>query len=821
MDNEVNKLTVENDSEVFSVEIKPDNNVVDYEAKFYDENPFSADVKRVFIEYNTYIPSTKITVEGKEPKDNSDLNVCDLRLQEWIDNLPSILSQEYLSKNFKIGFHGTISDYDDLLEIAQEASKKDINIEIIHYPAKEVKDKENLIKEIFEKIQNSPFDELKDKNGDVAVAFKDFFVSDFEVIIVATMSSGKSTLINSLISKKLMPSKQTSCTAIITKIKDRKSSNSESFTATIHDKHGNEIETCDDLTLKKMQKLNQNPDVSEVYVEGKIPFVSSESISLILTDTPGPNSAKNTSHWEITTNILSKSAKTLVLYVLNAQNLQTTDDDRFLEHVATSMQDNDAKKSRDRFIFVLNKIDTCNMDEDDVDEILKEAKEFLARKGIKNPNIYPASALTALDIRTILSETNGNDVNKFNIDEANVKVNKFNGTEELHLEKYAPLSISKKVEIQDSLKKAEEEKDEKQQALIHSGIISLEEAIKLYVYKYAKPIKIKTIFENFTKKIATCQYFENTKKSIFENKDKEKEILKAISDIEEKLNSGKEAEKFKEKIDNLKIEEEQFTNEYELIMLEKIEPRLTDFTNKGSEKIPKEEFNSFLNDFESASKNIVEQFFVYFKDLVDANIIKYSENILEQYKTKLKDLSSEELSEFKLEPLSMLQDSIANLQLDSLIDEAKSRELISKGEKRDKEWYEWVTKFFRTWDIFSGDFWTMDNIDLNDYVEISKDKYGEFIDKKQFCEKAIGKIRTAILDQFEDICQSTINKVKYIKEYFSEQFEILDNLLKEKLSLLKEKTSNKESIEKTIKELEEKLTWLEKIQKEVDSIIEI
>ena len=816
MDNDVNKLAVENDSEVSSVEIVPDNNV-DYEAKFYDENPSSEDVKRVFIEYNPYIPSTKIKVEGKEPKENSCLNVEDCRLQEWMDNLPSILSEEYASKNFKIGFHGTKADFDDLVELANEVQKKDIKIDTIHYPAKEVNEKENLIKEIFEKIQNSPFDELKDKNGDVSAAFKDFLLSDFEVIIVATMSSGKSTLINSLISKKLMPSKQTSCTAIITKIKDRKDSNSNLFTAKIYDKHGNEIDTYDDLTLKDMKKLNADENISEVHVEGEIPFISSDNISLILTDTPGPNSAKNKSHWKITTDILSKSAKTLVLYVLNAQSLQTTDDDRFLEHVAQSMQNNAGKKSRDRFIFVLNKIDTFNIEEDDVEDVLKEAKEFLEGKGIKNPNIYPASALTALDIRTILSENNGNE---FAIKEANVSVEKFNATKEIHLEKYAPLSISKKAKVQYILKKAKEKDDKNHQALVHTGIISLEEAIKLYVYKYAKPVKIKTIFDNFTNKISTSKYFDNTKKAIIENQDKQKEILEAISNIEAKLNSGNEAEKFKEKIDNLKIEEEELNNGYESIM-DEIEPDLTAFTKTGLEKIPEYEFNSFLNEFKSKSKIIEERFFVYFKDFVDENIIKYSQDILEQYKTKLRDLSSKELSEFKLEPLSMLQENIANLQLDSLVDKAKTRELISKGETRDKEWYEFITKFFKTWNPFSGDFWTLDNIDLNSYVEISKDKYGDFVDKGKFCEKAITEIRKSIFADFEYIKKSTYEKVEYIKSYFSEQFDILDNLLKDKLSELKEETSNKDSIEETIKDLEEKLNWLEKIQKQVDSIIEI
>lgn len=52
--------------------------------------------------------------------------------------------------------------------------------------------------------------------------------------------------------------------------------------------------------------------------------------------------------------------------------------------------------------------------------------------GIENPNIYPASALTALNIRTILA--NSDDDNDDDVYEAKGKVRKFNRNEEMHFE---------------------------------------------------------------------------------------------------------------------------------------------------------------------------------------------------------------------------------------------------------------------------------------------------------------------------------------------------------------------------------------------------
>ena len=276
------KINTKNMLQNNSLEIVLGNNV-NYESKFYNENLSSSNEKRVFIEYNPYTISTKITVEEKEPKDNSKLkDYSNKMLQEWIDKLPCILSEEYLSKNFKIGFHGILADYEDIIEISKKTSNNGINIELIHYPAKEVKDKDYIIQEIFDKIQSSPFSEFKNVNGSLCRAFDDYKKEEFSVNVLATMSAGKSTLINSLLSTKLMPSKNASCTAVITEIKDIKTKDyhSEYFTAKVYDKDENEIEYCDDLTLKKMEELNNNKDVFKIHVDGKIPFIVSDIISI-------------------------------------------------------------------------------------------------------------------------------------------------------------------------------------------------------------------------------------------------------------------------------------------------------------------------------------------------------------------------------------------------------------------------------------------------------------------------------------------------------------------------------------------------------------
>lgn len=355
-------------------------------------------MREIYIKYNPYKVMTEIKIDGKPLKRNSKLNFEDMRLQEWVEELPDLLFEEFSTRDFKLKFHGTILDYEDIVATVEDAKKKNINIKLEHIRAKEVKDKEEAIQKVFDEIKEGPFEELR--QPDVVKAFNMAKSSDFEVNVVATMSAGKSTLINALLQQKLMPAKQEACTATITEIKDNDADN---FMARVFNKDGTLIQTLAELTYPVMEKLNSNPDVSRIHAEGNIPFVSADDVSLVLVDTPGPNNSRDPEHKAATYRMLSESSKTVVLYIMNATQLAVNDDFNLLSYVADSMRVG-GKQSRDRFIFVVNKLDDFKKGEDSVESAITKVRDYLKDNGIENPNIYPASALTALDIRSLDSD---------------------------------------------------------------------------------------------------------------------------------------------------------------------------------------------------------------------------------------------------------------------------------------------------------------------------------------------------------------------------------------------------------------------------------
>ena len=355
-------------------------------------------MKEVYIKYNPYRIETDITVDGKSLAENSHLGESissGIRLQEWIEELPQNLIDEYNDREFNIKFYGTLLDFEDLTEVFNKYCEQgQLTVKLNRKPAKESQDKEKLIDCVFEKIQNGPFSELRDV--EIINAFEHAKSSDFEVCVVATMSAGKSTLINSMLRTKLMPSKQEACTSIITKLKDN---DSPHWQAEVYNKENRLIEAHENLSISTMERLNSDENVSVIKATGNIPFVTADDVSLILIDTPGPNNSRDPEHKRVQSEFLNKSSKSLVLYIMEG-TFGTDDDNALLERVAESMSVG-GKQSKDRFIFVVNKMDSRNTEDGDTSQTLTRVRTYLKKHGIINPNLFPAAALPALNIRRI------------------------------------------------------------------------------------------------------------------------------------------------------------------------------------------------------------------------------------------------------------------------------------------------------------------------------------------------------------------------------------------------------------------------------------
>ncbi len=752
-------------------------------------------MRKVDIEYNPFKLITRITVDNKQLKQNSRLQkFVDKRLQEWVDELPGLLFDEYRTREFEFTFLGTNLDYEDLQSVVEEANKQGYRIRVAHIPAKEVKDREKVIARIFAEVQQGPFAELRDPA--VKHAFEQANNSEFEVDVIATMSSGKSTLINALLGQKLMPAKQAACTATITEVKDN---DADHFEATVFDKAGKVLKKQTKLTYAEMRELNSDPEVSKIHVEGDIPFLKAEGMALVLVDTPGPNSSRNPEHKQATIRMIKESSKPLVLYVMNCSQQGTNDDSNLLNMVAESMKVG-GRQSRDRFIFVVNKVDELKDDENETpEETLENAKDYLKKfGGIEDANIYLASALTALDIRTILADSG--DYPSYVVNNARSKVDKFNEAEHMHLEKLAPLPASIRRHIEDRLAEAIRKGDKRKQALIHSGIVPLEEAIKVYVLKYARTAKIRNVVDTFQQRLESAQSFERVKKEIASREKDRAVVGQKINLIMSKIQSGEEAKKFNAKIDAINFDEE--IKEGKENILKEAQSILTDYftlsvllNTTESGLLPAEDGKKLISDFSKLANFLAAKVKVELENLIKINVQKSAEELLRQYKEKLTGLTEEiKVGDIKLDPFQLMQGEITYDPQDAI---EHRREIKNPF-------------YYLAFPLFCIDYF---------YKKFTEDV--EYMNMEILSNSLLAPVEAVLREHCDAAEMYAKNQTEGIKEQFREKFADLDRLLGVKLAELQDCLSDAKKAEDKRTEAERRLEWLKGIQRELDAVLEI
>ena len=288
---------------------------------------------QIYVKYNPYKMETQIKANGKDILSDSSLYkvVKGKRLQEWVGKFPQMLVDELNTVDFDIEFYGMPLDWDDFEDSFTHAKDEHVikHLELKFIEGKSDEDINDKIVQVFTDLQEGPVDDFRDPK--LIRAFESINDSVFPINVIATMSSGKSTLINALLGKKLMPSKNEACTATITEILDN---DSEQFAAVVYDEDNVELQQIPNLTYEIMNELNDDENVHKIAAQGNIPFLDAKSTALMLVDTPGPNNSQNQAHKNTTYRAINNESNSLILYVLNGTQLSTNDDASLLSYVA-------------------------------------------------------------------------------------------------------------------------------------------------------------------------------------------------------------------------------------------------------------------------------------------------------------------------------------------------------------------------------------------------------------------------------------------------------------------------------------------------------
>ena len=506
----------------------------------------------VMLSYNPYSVKTKIIIDDAEIAEGVLVDKTNYkRLQDWIDNILKDIFEKVDNISIVLLFKGTALDGEDVENAVQIFNRENCNqsIELKLDVIKEKSEhKKTQLQKLFNKAEKeSPFDEFR--NDTLKKEFENALSPELEVNVIATMSSGKSTLINAMLGKELMPARNEACTATIAKITDRDNLDNFKARRTYADK--NEIEDFQKADLNLISKWNDDKETSIIEIEGNIPAIKErEDMRLVLVDTPGPNNSRNQSHREATVKAIMGTQLSMVLYVLNATQLSTEDDQILLNMIRDTIEEG-GREAQDRFIFIANKIDYLDPEDNNesIESALENVRNYLKDNGIKNPLVIPVSSELAKLLR--IEQLDGDNALTIKQNNKLLKLKDlFTEEDEMNMLKHVQKYINRQSfeKMNNKLSKG----SQNEQVEIKSGIPVIEELLDNYISKYAVPMQISDAVSSFSTVIARAKAIEKMNNVLKQNQDELKDIKIKIENFNNDKSRIVKAHEFREKVKNEK-----------------------------------------------------------------------------------------------------------------------------------------------------------------------------------------------------------------------------------------------------------------------------
>lgn len=754
-------------------------------------------------------------------------------LEEWCLDALVYFEQKYRD-DLKIVFTGITQDC-DFFDDTLEQNKSKLNIEVV-FERKEIAQTDSIkkMKSLYAQMRDAscPFKELRE-NKDIEDNFNKALNNEFEIAVVATMSAGKSTLINAMLGTELLPARNEATTATLARIHD--DDDADHFVGEAIDNEGECVKCYDPLTVAEMEEMNDDK-ISEIEITGNIVGITSKNLKLVLTDTPGTNNSQNDNHKVHTYNLIKNSKyKPMVLYVLNATQLKTNDDNTLLSDISDAMKEG-GRQASERFIFVMNKADEYDPEKESVEKSISDVRKYLRNHGIDNPRIYPCSALLAKNVRKYRQ-------NALTIKEQRhfkSDVEDSIETEENHFSEMAPVSSKVKKLIQEKLDDARQRMDEPEQALIYSGIPSVEASISEYLDKYAVPMKVREAVISFSEILKNLKLEAAENSTLAENQEKLRERKSALEIVSKVLENGQKGAALKNKIDKLSSKR---GVEKETI---KLDVKIVDYVEKMKKDlvglVPKKEGRAKLKKFVANLKEFEIKFNEDVKTIINTCISDQSTAYISEYNNYVSDLIGEAF-EHDVDAGAVLG-SLATMQFDptDVYDYEEEREEVigshqetrtkletrkrtKTGTRNKSGFFAKASRFFGR--IFDTDWGTETYtyeesypVEVEYTIEVKDKGMVSYIDLGRMVkEKFAPMLEQFNVDAKKLALEGAIKEENALKKQFKASFDVLERKIKAKISEQRSILEDKKKFEAMVEESKQKLAWLENFNRNMDEVL--
>jgi predicted GTPase len=768
----------------------------------------------ITLKYNPFEAKASYQYKGKDklvPKcmgtgENS-------RLQDWLyDFFPELKEMHNWGEGSEctVSFYGTPGDFEDLehaYNVFKESNPKiQIVLNHLNQKSRSLATRLSDLKTIFEKMQKeSPYIELKDSA--LKPRFEQAVSSEFEISVIATMSSGKSTLINALLGQEILPARNEATTAKIAQIHDVDNAKRFTVKGLKKDDNDNYIQATEEkpATLEEIEKLNDSDAIDKIEIAGNIPGISAREMRLLLSDTPGPNNSRSIDHAKHIDDLIKADYKPMIMYILNATQLEINDDKLLLEKIAAAMEGS-GKQGTDRFLFVLNKADQLDPGKNEfVEKKIVDSRDYLERKfKITGARIFPVSAQLAKVIRmSQAGRTLTDDEEDFLL-----KKNRFIRNKDRHFSDYVSLSSSCRKKQEEILRNAEAANDENAQALVYSGLVALELAMDEYLEKYALTAKISKAVDVFNNIVKRLDLKNKTEAELVSNKEARMKVESELKTLRTHIENGSEAKKLKERFDedivSIRKKLDAGFKKYETT----VNKLTAEETEKYGNDVPLEEAKEIIS---TTQKSMQLQYEILSSDLAilfERELRVQAQNYLMEYQKYISGLIKTDGYTMSA-ALNLINVAIPD-SVDDLLDRFLETKVITKkvhhsGGNPNKRWW-------KPWTWFDDAYYSYDE-------DVKKEK--RVIKMKSLFENSIEPQFRQFFSMINDARKVTDENAQGLKGFFSNEIERLDQALKETIKKEEESVKSQEAIEQKIEENKAKAEWLNAFIKELEAILEV
>jgi GTPase SAR1 family protein len=745
------------------------------------------------ITHNPFIVETQFIINGEPPAEGCKLtSYKESRLQLWIEKLFDELSRLFNGDNdFQVTFTGVESDFLDVRAAAEAAVANGMRVSVERVQTEPADTRLEKMRLLMDEARSHPkLEAYISQNEDITTSFDEAFDSNFDVYVVATMSSGKSTLINAMLGRDLLPSANEATTATITRVADDKTRST--FRGRRISKDGRAVAVVEDMDLGKVDEWNRLDDTLLIDIEGPIQAVQKrDNVRLVLTDTPGPNNSQDEDHELVTMSFIQDSRRNpLILYVLNASQLRTTDDERLLKLVANAMSKG-GKQGKDRFIFVINKMDVFDPDRGEhLPSILARVEKYLTENGIQDPLIYPVSANLARLIRKpsdLHSRKERGDYRSM--------ADLFSDIPSMNLLQYMPITSR----VDDALK-------EKGYSplMLSSGLPAVEAMIDEYIDKYNLPHRVKRVYDALSRAIEIGL----NEAGLVAQLDQGEEELARIDDelriLQARREKGFDAMAYKDKLERegkvLPESTERALIEVQRQNDEFIRKVAGNFTGSISREAAERRMDEAEKELRFHFKEMVNIYETVFEDSQDA----IKQDLAAQYRQYVIDLF-DECRDLELPVLEGIRKSVADIALNLNVEDRNvktKRVKVGTREVSSSKWYKpW------TW----GDTETVGIYDDQSYVDLEelwKERQtrirAEFSRLVKDARKRIEAGKDTLVDKF----------LAFMGREFDEKFNAL-------LTSIDEKVRDKKARNEALKEAKAMREWIVAFKSKLDATLTV